>query len=974
MFKNNLKIDGNKVKKQLKAIVSNRVIIIGIFVLFLFCLLVYRLFVLQIVEGQEHLDSFNYKVERTIETSGSRGNIYDCNGKLLAYNQLAYSVTLETTDRTEEIAQERSKQENRDVSENEVRNEVIYNLIQLLEANGDEIQYDLPLEVNGKGKLVFTESGSALRRFKQDIYGITNVDNLTGDKKEQAEKWLNSSPEEVYEYLRMGTDGPTGSGRMFEISDSYSMEDTLKIMSVRYDLYMNRYSQTTPITVASNISSESIAAISEREDEFPGVEIKTDSLRKYNDAKYMAGIIGYTGVISEDELNEYNSAGGDYEASDVVGKTGIEKTMETTLQGKKGTQKVLVDNLGKIIQEVDSTEATAGNDVYLTIDLDLQKYAYNILERRLAGIVLAHLTTADDAGDSKMIPIKDVYFALIDNNIIDITNLNRKKAEQNEKEVYQIYQNKQKSVMQTLRRELSSGTTSRGDLNEERREYVDYIYDMLVDSEILSSSLMDENDETYQNWEEESISLKTFLQHAINSEWVDISALDIASDYYSSDEIYNELIDYIINALQSDEAFDKILYKYMIKNEELSGKRVCMLLYDQGVLDKNKDEDYNALRTDQMSAYTFMYEKIRKIEITPAQLALDPCSGSVIITDPKTGDVRAMVSYPSYNNNRLANGIDSDYYASLNSDKSSPMLNRATQTRTAPGSTFKPVSATASLEEGIIDGNDYVRCVGIFEDISPSPRCWIYPSAHGPLNVSGAIAVSCNYFFYQMGYNLGTTNGVYSSETGLERLAKYAKYYGLDRKSGVEITEYEPQISDEDAVRSAIGQGTHSYTPVQISRYVTSLANEDNLLGLTLLDKTTDTEGNELTTYETKVEDELDVSDETFGLIKQGMRDVVNGRDSTIRFLYEKQDLKVAGKTGTAQENTERPNHALFISYAPYDDPEITMTVVVPNGYTSTNAAEIARDIYKYYFNKTSEEEEKATTALMPSGGDSNND
>lgn len=974
MFKNNLKIDGNKVKKQLKAIVSNRVIIIGIFVLFLFCLLVYRLFVLQIVEGQEHLDSFNYKVERTIETSGSRGNIYDCNGKLLAYNQLAYSVTLETTDRTEEIAQERSKQENRDVSENEVRNEVIYNLIQLLEANGDEIQYDLPLEVNGKGKLVFTESGSALRRFKQDIYGITNVDNLTGDEKEQAEKWLNSSPEEVYEYLRMGTDGPTGSGRMFEISDSYSMEDTLKIMSVRYDLYMNRYSQTTPITVASNISSESIAAISEREDEFPGVEIKTDSLRKYNDAKYMAGIIGYTGVISEDELNEYNSAGGDYEASDVVGKTGIEKTMETTLQGKKGTQKVLVDNLGKIIQEVDSTEATAGNDVYLTIDLDLQKYAYNILERRLAGIVLAHLTTADDAGDSKMIPIKDVYFALIDNNIIDITNLNRKKAEQNEKEVYQIYQNKQKSVMQTLRRELSSGTTSRGDLNEERREYVDYIYDMLVDSEILSSSLMDENDETYQNWKEESISLKTFLQHAINSEWVDISALDIASDYYSSDEIYNELIDYIINALQSDEAFDKILYKYMIKNEELSGKRVCMLLYDQGVLDKNKDEDYNALRTDQMSAYTFMYEKIRKIEITPAQLALDPCSGSVIITDPKTGDVRAMVSYPSYNNNRLANGIDSDYYASLNSDKSSPMLNRATQTRTAPGSTFKPVSATASLEEGIIDGNDYVRCVGIFEDISPSPRCWIYPSAHGSLNVSGAIAVSCNYFFYQMGYNLGTTNGVYSSETGLQKLAKYAAYYGLDRKSGVEITEYEPQISDEDAVRSAIGQGTHSYAPIQISRYVTSLVNEDNLLGLTLLDKTTDTEGNVLTTYDTKVEDKLDVADETFNLIKQGMRDVVNGKDSSIRFLYEKQDLKVAGKTGTAQENTERPNHALFISYAPYDDPEITMTVVVPNGYTSTNAAEIARDIYKYYFNKTSEEEGKATTALMPSGGDSNND
>lgn len=101
-----------------------------------------------------------------------------------------------------------------------------------------------------------------------------------------------------------------------------------------------------------------------------------------------------------------------------------------------------------------------------------------------------------------------------------------------------------------------------------------------------------------------------------------------------------------------------------------------------------------------MSAYNFMYKKIKNIEITPAQLALDPCSGSVVITDPDTGEVKAMVSYPSYNNNRLANGIDSSYYASLNTDLSSPMLNRATQSRTAPGSTFKPISSTAVLEEG----------------------------------------------------------------------------------------------------------------------------------------------------------------------------------------------------------------------------------------------------------------------------------
>ena len=108
---------------------------------------------------------------------------------------------------------------------------------------------------------------------------------------------MNSTPEEVYEYLKSGKNGPQGTGNMFGIADSYSTKDSLKIMSVRYDVFMNRYSQTTPITVASNISDKSIAAISEHQEEYPGVAIKADSLRKYNDAKYFSAIMGYTGVI-----------------------------------------------------------------------------------------------------------------------------------------------------------------------------------------------------------------------------------------------------------------------------------------------------------------------------------------------------------------------------------------------------------------------------------------------------------------------------------------------------------------------------------------------------------------------------------------------------------------------------------------------------------------------------------------------------
>ncbi len=974
MFKRkNMTTDSNKITRTIAAWLSNRLVMVGILIGVLFMALVYRLFILQIVEGEEHLDNFNYKVEKTIETDGTRGNIYDCNGTLLAYNQLAYTVTLEGTDRTAEIARERSTPDH-EVSENTVRNEIIYNLIHLLEGNGDTISYDLPLTVDSEGRISFTESGAALTRFKKDVYGIVNIENLTGDDKKNAEKWLNSTPEEVYEYLRQGTGGPVGTGSMFGIDDSYSLEDTIKIMSIRYDSYMNRYSQTRPITIAANISENSIAQISEHAEEFPGVSIEADSLRRYNESQYLSGVIGYTGMISENELTEYNEAGGDYQISDTVGKTGIEKSMESVLRGKKGLQKVLVDKLGKIIKVVSTTDSAAGNDIYLTIDLNLQKHAYNILERRLAGIVLSHLTTSDDPGTDKMIPVKDLYYALIDNNVLDITRLNASDAKRNEKAIYSKYTRKKKEVLRRLRKELKEGTTPMKDEDEEWREYLYYVYNMLVNNEIISKALVDKEDPVYLKWQEEDISLKQYLVHAISNEWVNIGALDIKSDYYSADEIYKELINYTIDTLKTDPSFDKILYKYMIKNGDLTGKNICMLLYDQGILDKKKDEDYSPLANDKMQAFDFIKKKINNLEITPAQLALDPCSGSVIITDPKTGAVKAMVSYPSYDNNKLANSINAAYFNSLNNDKSSPMLNRCTQTRTAPGSTFKPISATAILEEEIVDENDYIKCTGIFDKITPAAKCWIYPNAHGMLNVSGAIAVSCNYYFYEMGYQLGTTGGTYNSEKGLERLSKYAALYGLDRKSGVELTEYEPRISDEDAVRSIIGQGTHSYTPSQIARYVTSLVNEDNLLGLSLVSKTTDVFGKELSGYEMKKEEALDVSDHSFMLIKRGMQDVVNGKDSSIKYLYKNQGMKVAGKTGTAQENKNRPNHALFISYAPYDTPDITMTVVIPNGYTSSNAAEVARDIYRYYFGKADKNEIESRTALIPTGPDSSAD
>ena len=183
----------------------------------------------------------------------------------------------------------------------------------------------------------------------------------------------------------------------------------------------------------------------------------------------------------------------------------------------------------------------------------------------------------------------------------------------------------------------------------------------------------------------------------------------------------------------------------MIQSNIITGRQVCLILLEQGIVDV-VDEMVDSFTNSKINSYQFIIWLIENLHITPGQLALDPYSASVVVTNVE-GEVIALVSYPSYDNNRLANSIDSEYYAKLQSDLSRPMWNYATQQRTAPGSTYKMVSTVAGLEEGIITTNTTVQCRGIFDRFSTNQyKCWIYPSAHGSLNVQGAIAHSCNNY------------------------------------------------------------------------------------------------------------------------------------------------------------------------------------------------------------------------------------
>lgn len=956
----------SKFRKSACNLLENRLAVLTFACMLLFLTLIYRLFVLQIVEGELHASQFTNKTKKEIVVNGTRGSIYDANGKTLAYDKLSYTVYFENTDKFEDLA------EKNHTSENEEKNKVIYRLIEKLEKNKDEIIVELPIEMKEDGTLKFTVSGTRKKQFLKEVYGLSDYESLSGADKKEADKLLKSSAEEVFRFLRFGEGGYKNYSKMFDISEEYSKEDALKIMNIRYMLYLNRFSQSNPIKIASNISEESLVAIQEDETNFTGISIKTDSIRVYNDSKYFSHIIGYTGAISESELEEENEREIVYDANDTIGKTALEKSMESYLRGTKGKQEAYIDSMGKVLQVTQETEAQAGNDIYLTIDADLQKYCYDTLERRLAGIILEKLTErtrADlDASGDIMISIEDVYNAFFENNVLDIDEISSKKASDTEKEVAALLEDKKSRVISFIMGQLKNESTVQGELEGSKKEYMQYVYDFLAEDGVIDKTLIDTDDENYKKWRQEKKSLQYFLKYAINKEWISIADLDLDGNYYSTNEIYEALLDYIKEELKDRTDFDKLLYKAMIQSSELSGRKICSLLLAQGVV--KRDSDYEKLESGSIGAYSYISEKIKKMEIKPDQLALDPCSGSVVVTDTKTGNVLALVTYPSYDNNKLANHIDSKYYESLLENQTKPLYNRATQEKKAPGSTFKLLTSIAVLQENIINGKTKFETKGIFKKVTPYSKCWIYPENHGKINVSKAIGVSCNYFFYNVGYKMSTQDGKYQSKKGVNLLHKYATMFGFDENSGIEIPEATPNIASQDPIRAAIGQSDNAFTATQISRYVTAVANKGDLYSLTLIDKIKNNKGKIIQENDKEErKTELDIKDSAWNLVHNGMYQVTHSEKGSVHNLYGDFKIKVSGKTGTAQEDKKRANHSLFVSFAPSNKPEISITTVIPYGYTSSYAAETTKDFYKYYFNLLTSKEKKNKNALLPTSG-----
>ncbi|MDO4300185.1 MAG: penicillin-binding transpeptidase domain-containing protein [Clostridia bacterium] len=779
-------------------------------ILLLFFILVIKLFSLQIAKGEYFSREVNGTALREVEVEAARGTIYDRYGRALAVNNTAYAVSLDPSIGVDNL------------------NKVLFDLINLLEKNNEKIAETLPITSSLPHKFLFDGSISQEKRWKKNM----NLDeNLTA--------------EECFEDLK----------KRFDIDQTIDNAMAGKILGLRCALYEKRYSKYIPVPIAYNISEKTLTTLREQGSSFPCAFIDNQSNREYPYGKYFSHILGYIGSITDEELNKNSNR--DYSLNDVIGKDGIEKAYETDLRGTNGSQYVEVDSSGRriTIVENEGVNPISGNNVYLTVDADLQKAAYDALEDALTDAQISRLSGGDYSYS-----VSDVFKSMIESDNIRIKNILNSKE----------------------------GTTQG-----------------TIKNYILSQD-----------------------KSAINN-------IDSARE---------------------------ILIKGF-ENNAISGSQLLIAMYEQGSITDN-DNVITKLKTGILSSSSALIMKMKSQEITPQMTAMDPCTGSVVVNDVHSGDVLAAVSYPSYDNNELVNNFNNEYYLRLQNDPTTPMVNRPYQEPRAPGSTFKMITAATALEEGIVTPNSTIYDKGTFKDAGkPYARCWIGSGSgsHSAVNISEALEVSCNYYFYTAAYNMGSES--------ITKLNNYMRAFGLDTPTGVEIyelynsmTDYPAHISSPeykeyvtkqryenpsssdlkwtagDTIRTAIGQSYNNYTSALLSKYIATLANGGTRYKNHFMSKIVDADGAVISEYKDVIEEQITLKQSTLDAIFKGMYLVTSGPKGTLRNSFADYPIKVAAKSGTAQESNKRSEHTIFVAFAPYEVPQISVSVLIPYGNNSSTA------------------------------------
>ena len=357
----------------------------------------------------------------------------------------------------------------------------------------------------------------------------------------------------------------------------------------------------------------------------------------------------------------------------------------------------------------------------------------------------------------------------------------------------------------------------------------------------------------------------------------------------------------------------------------------------------------------------------------------DADAGAAIVMNVKTGEVLALASNPVYEPELYIEGISQKKLEEY--EKNGSTFNRAISGTYAPGSIYKMVVATAALETGTIDTKTEIYDSGVYP-YAHQPVCWYwstYRTGHGYQNLTEAIKHSCNYFFYEIGYRMG-----------VDTFAKYAEYYGLNKKTGIELPSESTgliastKVAEEmgevwqpgNTLSAAIGQSDNNFTPIEIARYISMLANGGKAVDVSIVKSIIDPDGNEISESEieeyvngmlgnpdTELED-LNIKQENLDAILEGMKGVTSEPGGTAYYIFSDFGMDIAGKTGSAETQIDGKVNGWFAGFAPYDDPEIAVVVLIEDAGSGGNTAEVAKTIMQEYFGMNAKKVTEDTTAI----------
>lgn len=400
---------------------------------------------------------------------------------------------------------------------------------------------------------------------------------------------------------------------------------------------------------------------------------------------------------------------------------------------------------------------------------------------------------------------------------------------------------------------------------------------------------------------------------------------------------------------QTDMSIDGTTTGEYITEEAISGSNV-MLTIDAKV---------------QQVAEKALKENIEKINNGDYGEKREVYAGSVVVLNVKTGEVISMVSYPDFEPQLFVDGISTEKWNEYTVKGRSALINRTMQSAYAPGSIFKMVPAIAGLETGKITKDEQIECAGIYPG-GYKPKCWYYTTygrGHGYLTVSQAIQKSCNCYFYEVGTRIGIDN-----------IEKYATYFGLGQKTNIELPgEISGTLAgkklyeklDEawyygNTLSAVIGQAENNFTPIQMARYIAMLTNGGKKLDLTIIKDIINNQGESIKTEEVKdyINKRLGIektSEENLNIQKENLKTVFEGMQSvteeggTAYSVFKDFPIQVGGKTGSAEAGNDKTN-AWFVGFAPYENPEIAVVVLVENGAHGYYSAEVTKEIMEAYF------------------------